>query len=274
MRTLQESTTDGVSLAAAGCAFFATLSLFPGISLLISLYGLVFDLPSVMPQLDVLRPMLPPPAFALIETRILQLIARPSAHLSAGLAISFLLTLWSSASAAKAVLSALNVAYDVTERRPFLRFQAIGLAMTLGAAIVAVLTIGTMVVLPAAIAFTGLFGTGAFMIQALTFLLVVAVVAVGMALLYAHGPSRPRLPGARVLPGTVLSTFLWLASSWALSEYVAKLANFDAMYGSLGAVVGIMFWFYVSAYAALLGAELNAQLEIAAGTHGAPPEAQ
>ena len=70
-------------------------------------------------------------------------------------------------------------------------------------------------------------------------------------------------PGARVLPGTALATFLWLVSSFVLSFYVAKLANFDATYGSIGAVVGIMLWFYVSAYASLLGAELNAQIELA-----------
>ena len=62
---------------------------------------------------------------------------------------------------------------------------------------------------------------------------------------------------------TALATLLWLVSSYVLSLYVAKLANFDATYGSIGAVVGIMLWFYVSAYASLLGAELNAQLELA-----------
>jgi membrane protein len=84
---------------------------------------------------------------------------------------------------------------------------------------------------------------------------------VGIGLLYAHGPSRTPPPGARVMPGTALATLLWLLSSYILSLYVGKLANFDATYGSIGAVVGIMLWFYVSAYAALLGAELNAQLE-------------
>ena len=173
------------------------------------------------------------------------------------------MTLWSSASAAKSVLSALNVVYDVTERRPFLRFQLIGLAMTLGGIVVAVVAIGVLLVLPPLVRFSGLSGIGAILIQISTFLSVIAAFAGGLVLLYSRGPARARVPGTRVLPGTLLATFLWLASSWALSAYVARLANFDATYGSIGAIVGIMFWFYVSAYAVLLGAELNAQLEIA-----------
>src|SRR6266700_1716055 len=139
--TVAAATTDQVSLGAAGCAFYATLSLFPAISILISIYGLVFDPASVVPQLAVLRDLLPAPAFLLIENRVLLLVSQPSGHLTAGLAIAFLISFWSSASAAKAVLSAINVAYDTLEQRPFLRFQLIGLAMTLSAVVCAVLAI-------------------------------------------------------------------------------------------------------------------------------------
>jgi membrane protein len=263
LRTLDASTSDHMSLAAAGCAFYATLSLFPAISMLISVYGLVFDLGSVLPQLEVLSHLLPPPAYALIEDRVTQLVAQPRGHLTIGLGIAFLVSFWSSASASKAVLSAMNVAYDTTERRPFLRFQLIGLAMTLSAVIGVVLAIAVLLVMPRLIQFSGLSAFGAALIQITSFGLVVGFFAVGLAVLYARGPSRTPPPGARILPGTALATLLWLISSYVLSLYVAKLANFDASYGSIGAVVGVMLWFYVSAYASLLGAELNAQLELA-----------
>ena len=263
LRTIEASTGDQVSLAAAGCAFYATLSLFPAISMLISVYGLVFDPSSVVPQLAVLRDLLPAPAFLLIEDRVMQLVAQPRGHLTIGLAIAFLVSVWSSASASKAILSAINVAYDTTERRSFIRFQLIGLAMTLGAAVCAVLAIAVLLVLPPLIQFSGLSEVGALLIQAASFALVVGFFAVGLALLYAHGPSRTPPPRAWVVPGTALATLMWLLSSYVLSLYVGRLANFDATYGSIGAVVGIMLWFYVSAYAALLGAELNAQLELA-----------
>lgn len=263
LRTFEASTSDHMSLAAAGCAFYATLSLFPAISMLISVYGLVFDINSVLPQLEVLRHLLPPPAFALIEDRVTQLLAQPRGHLTIGLTIAFLVSFWSSASASKAVLSAMNVAYDTTERRPFLRFQLIGLAVTLSAVIGVVLAIAVLLVMPRLIQFSGLSAFGAALIQVTSFVLVIGFYALGIAVLYARGPSRTRPPRARVWPGTALATFLWLVSSFVLSLYVAKLANFDATYGSIGAVVGIMLWFYVSAYASLLGAELNAQMELA-----------
>jgi membrane protein len=261
--TIHASTSDHVSLAAAGCAFYATLALFPAISMLISVYGLLFDPASVVPQLAVLRELLPTPAFLLIEDRVLQLVAQPREHLTTGLAIAFLVSVWSSASAAKAVLSAMNVAYDATDRRPFLRFQAIGLAITISAVVCVVLAIAGLIVLPRLIQFSGLSEVSAVLIQTASLGLVIAFFAIGLGLLYAHGPSRVPPPKARVMPGTALATIMWLLSSYVLSMYVGKLASFDATYGSIGAVVGIMLWFYVSAYAALLGAELNAQLEIA-----------
>ena len=245
LRTITASTTDHMSLAAAGCAFYATLSLFPAISMLISVYGLVFDPGSVVPQLEVLRDLLPTPAFALIEDRVLQLVAQPRGHLTIGLGVAFLVSFWSSASAAKAVLSAMNVAYDTTERRPFLRFQLIGLAMTFSAIVCAVLAIAVLLVLPPLIQFSGLSTFSATLIQIVSFGLVIGFFAMGLALLYARGPSRTPPPNARVAPGTVLATLLWLLSSYVLSQYIGKLANFDATYGSIGAVVGIMLWLYV-----------------------------
>jgi membrane protein len=239
------------------------LSLFPAISMLISIYGLLFDPGSVVPQLEVLRGLLPAPAYFLIADRVLELVAQPRAHLTISLTIAFLVSFWSSASASKSLLSAMNVAYDTTERRPFFRFQLIGLMMTLGAVICAMLSVAALLVLPLLIQFSGLSAFGAALIQIASSGLVVGFFAIGLFLLYAHGPSRTPPPGAPVVPGMVLATLMWLLSSYLLSLYVAKLANFDATYGSIGAVVGTMLWFYVSAYAALLGAELNAQLEIA-----------
>jgi membrane protein len=135
--------------------------------------------------------------------------------------------------------------------------------MTLTAVVGVVLAIAVLLVLPGVIQFSGLSAFGAALIQITSFLLVIGFFGVGLAVLYARGPSRTPPPGARVVPGAALATLLWLVSSYVLSLYVAKLANFDATYGSIGAVVGIMLWFYVSAYASLLGAELNAQLELA-----------
>ncbi len=111
--------TDQVSLAAAGCAFYATMALFPAISVLISVYGLAFNVVAVEQQLQVLRELLPAPAFTLIDERVHELVTQPNGALSIGLLVSLAVTFWSAATGTKSVISALNVAYDTTEPRGF-----------------------------------------------------------------------------------------------------------------------------------------------------------
>jgi membrane protein len=271
-RTLRASTTDRVSLAAAGCAFYATLALFPAISMLISVIGMILDPVTAEQQLALLSGLLPPPAFGLIDDRVRQLIAQGSGSLSANLLVSFLLTFWSSATGSKSVLSAVNVAYDVTEQRPFLRFQVIGLAMTLVAVLCAILAIGVLLLLPPAIAFLGLSSHGGGLIHAAGMTMLIGFFFVSIALLYRFGPSRQPPPRPRIKPGAALATVLWLIASELLSLYVSRIGTFGATYGSLGAAVGVMLWFYISAYAVLLGAELNARLEeLEEGAAANPP---
>ena len=255
------SITDRMTLAAAGCAFYATLALFPAISTLISVYGLAFNPSEVAAQLEVLHGLVPAPAFALISDRVQQLGSQPAGSLSTSLAVSFVLAFWSASTGAKSVLSALNVVHDVKEQRSLLRFQLTGLAMTLAAVLVAALAIALLVFIPAALAFVGLsrYSGGLLHIAAITLLL--GLFGVSLAAFYRIGPSRTPPPHQPIVPGVVLATLLWLAASTLLSWYVAHIASFGVTYGPLGAVVGIMLWFYVSAYAVLLGAELNARLE-------------
>jgi membrane protein len=260
-RTLRASTTDRASLAAAGCAFYATLALFPAISMLISVYGMILDPLTAEQQLTALSGLLPSPAFSLIEDRVHQLVDQTNGSLSLHLAVSFLLTFWSSATGSKSVLSAINVAYDVTEQRPFLRFQVIGLAMTLVAVLCAILAIGVLLLLPPAINFLGLSRHGGGLIHTVGLAMLIGFFFVAITLLYRFGPSRPTPQHPRITPGAALATVLWLIASELLSLYVSQIGTFGATYGSLGAAVGVMLWFYVSAYAVLLGAELNARLE-------------
>jgi len=258
---VKESISDRVSLAAAGCAYFATLALFPAISMLISVYGLAFDVLSVEEQLEVLRDLLPVPAFTLIDERVHMLVTQPSGTLSMGLLVSLVLTFWSAATGTKSVLSALNVAYDTTEQRGILGFQLIALTMTLSAISAAATAIAVLVFLPAVISFIGVSTHGAELVNWLSTIMLIVLVGGAIALLYRIGPSRRPPPNQHILPGALLATALWLIASVALSYYVSHIASFGVTYGPLGAVVAVMLWFYVSAYAVLLGAEVNAQLE-------------
>jgi membrane protein len=260
-QTMEEMISDRVSLSAAGCAFYATLALFPAISMLVFIYGLAFDPHTVEPQLANLRTLVPPPAFTLIEERVHALVAHRGATLQLGLIVSVAVTYWSASTGTKSLLSALNLAYGEVEQRGFIGFQVTGLGMTLAAIIAAVLGLAILVGLPTAIGFLGLSDYQAALLRTGGLGGLFLFVLGALALLYRFGPSRA--PGVRhvVMPGALVATLSWFAASELFSVYVTRVGRLDVTYGPLAAVVGVMMWFYVSAYVVLLGAELNAALE-------------
>jgi len=261
-RTGREMISDRISLVAAGCAFYGTLALFPAISMLVSIYGLAFDPVSVEPHLVLLRNLLPPLAFRLIEDRVHELVTRPQMALTLSLSLSIVITLWSAATGTKSMLTALNLAYEERERRSFLHFQVTAFTMTLVGLLGAASGLAMLVGLPTVLKFLGVNGSMGVTLHVSTLFGLLVFVVSALSLLYRFGPSRRAPRWVWVAPGATLATVLWLIVSVVFSFYVGHLSSYDAMYGSLGAVVGVMMWFYVTVYVVLLGAELNAELEL------------
>ena len=261
-RTWYQMISDRVSLAAAGCAFYATLALFPAISMLISLYGLVFDPTTVEPHLEVLRGLLPAPAVALISDRVHLLVTKPSSSLGISLLISAGVTVWSTTTGTKSLIAAINLAYEERENRSILRYQVTAFGLTLLAVVGAVLGLAALVGLPAVLGILGVATNQKVILQAISLALTLVFVVLALSLIYRYGPCRNTAKWRWVTPGSVLATFLWVAASVLFSFYVSDIATYATTYGSLGAFVGLMMWFFVSAYVVLLGAELNAELEL------------
>jgi membrane protein len=142
-----------------------------------------------------------------------------------------------------------------------IRFQFIAMGMTLVAVIGAALAIGILVFIPILVAFIGLSGYARLLVGLLSFAAMVGFVVTALGLLYRFGPAG----GGRVFyaPGAALATILWLLGSWAFGFYVGHFAAYSATYGPLAALIGLMMWFYLSAYIVLLGAEVNAALDTA-----------
>jgi membrane protein len=261
-RAVREVITDRMSLCAAGCAFYATLALFPTISMLVAIYGLVFDPTTVAPQMAVLRDLLPPSAFQLIADRVHMLVSKPAGTLGFSVLVSLMIALWSATTGTKSIIGALNLAYEERETRGFLRFQLTAFGMTLGAIMAAVVGLAALVVLPALVSFFGVSAYASLIARAASLGALVVFVLLALSLLYRFGPARRSASWLWITPGSAVATLLWLGVSALFSYYVQHLASYDATYGPLGAVVGVMMWFYVSAFAVLVGAELNAELEL------------
>ena len=190
------------------------------------------------------------------------LAATGPTKLSWGLALGLSVALWSAMNGTKAIISALNVAYEERERRGFLRLNLVALLFTLGGILGVVLALAVIVVVPAALAFAWPGPLAAAAVRACSFGLLLGFVMLGLALLYRFAPSRAGARWCWITPGSLLAAGLWLAASLAFSFYVGNFGAYDAAYGALGGVVVALLWFYLSAYAVILGAELNAELEL------------
>ena len=249
------------NLAAAGCAFYATLALFPAMTLLLALYGLAFNLRTVEPLLNLLRDFVPAEAHELIVAELHALLVRRPGAFGLEAAIGAVLTLWSALSGTRAMLAALTLAYDGEGRPAGWRLELTGLLMTLAAVVAAALSLALLVSLPAVLRHFGLPPRVRLPVHGLSVLMLTGLVATFFAALYSFGPPLRRGEVRIAVPGTVVATLAWLAASDLFSAYVGRMIGLGTLYGPIGTTAGLMLWFYVSAWVVLLGAEINAALE-------------
>ena len=249
-----------MGLVAAGCAFYGAFALFPAISLLISLFGLVFDPATVEPQLAAFRGLVPEGTYELIERRVHEVIASPRPRLELGALVSLGILLWSASAGTRALMSGLTFAQGAEERRGFLRFHMTALLLTLGIILAVAVSMALLLVLPLALDFVLASARSATLIHLGALLLFLLLVQTGIAVLYHVGPPERRGRIRFATWGSVLATLLWVAASIGFTWYVGRFASYDRMYGPLGVSVVLLLWFYIAAFAVLFGAELDAVL--------------
>jgi membrane protein len=151
--------------------------------------------------------------------------------------------------------------YDEEENRGFLKLNAVALLLTVGAILFGVITLILIAALPALLGNLGLSELARNLVSYLRWPLLVVVIMLALAVIYRFAPSRERPQWQWVTWGAVAATLLWLIGSVAFSIYVSNFGNYNKTYGSMGAVVILLLWLYLSAYVVLLGAELNAETE-------------
>jgi membrane protein len=260
-RVKQQLSEDRLSIIAAGVAFYFLLAVFPALTALVALYGLAFDPRQVSEQIAALRGMLPPQAADILLAQLHGLTQTDTAALSAGAIGGLLVAFWSASAGVRALMEALNVAYDEEEKRGFIKLYGTALLLTLAAIVGVMLAIGAVVALPVVIRFLGLTGLLQGVISYARWPILAVMMMLGLAIIYRYGPSRDQAGWSWVSLGAVAATVLWLGGSALFSLYVTSFANYNKTYGSMGAVVILLTWFLLSAYAVLLGAELNAEME-------------
>lgn len=259
-----------LSLFAAGIAFFGLLAVFPALTAFAALYGIFADTGMVYTTLSPLRGIVPPAAYDILGNQLIALSMREEATLGFGAVMAFLLSIWSAASGIKSLMAALNYDYVVKENRGFFHRTGIALGFTVGGLIMLMVVLALIVGLPAALELARVDKETIEAVVWVPWLAIAAIVVLALTVIYRYGPSRLVRQFRYEIPGAVVATTLWVFASVGFSIYVANFGDYNKTFGSLGAVVVLLMWFYLSAYAICIGAEINAELKRRAEARGQP----
>jgi membrane protein len=248
-------------LIAGGVTYALLLALFPALATLVSLYGLVFDASQIEKQVEALSGILPAQTQELLTQQLHQLVAASGSALGISATVGLVLTLWSASRGMSGMITALNIAYEEKERRGFFKLNAIALGLTLGLMVGGVVVIGLVAVVEAALQLLALGPATKWVLLVVEWPLLIVLVTLGLAVLYRYAPDRDRPQWRWVSPGAVTATVLWIVASIGFTVYVANFNSYDKTYGSLGGVIILLTWLYLSALMVLFGAVINAQSE-------------
>jgi membrane protein len=260
-RTYREMNSDRLLSISGGVAFFVLFAIFPAITALVSAYGIFFNAADISQNLSLMNDVVPSNVLDILREQATRIASQSNKTLSIGVIAGILVTLWSAMGGVKAMIDALNVIYEQQETRNFFKLSFVALLFTLGGFAAFLLAIGAVVVLPLLLSTIGLGGDTAALIQVLRWPALLVVLLVGLAVLYRYGPDRRAARWQWVSVGSVFASVVWIAASFLFSWYLVKFNTYNATYGSLGAVLAMMMWLWISSMVVLLGAELNSEIE-------------
>lgn len=261
LRTYREINDDRVTLIAAAVTYYLLLSLFPTITAFVSIYGLFAEPATVSEHINLLAAVVPEGGMEIINEQLTALTSTGETTLGIALLISVGIALWSASSGVKTMFEAMNVAYDEREERNFFVLNGTALLFTFAGVVGAMLLIGAAVFVPAVLSFVGLGEGFEWLLRIGSYVLLALVLLLGLAALYRFGPSRRQAKWRWVSPGALLASVIILVVSLLFSWYAANFGNYDATYGSLGGLIALLTWVWISVTAIIIGAELNSEAE-------------
>jgi len=251
---------DDIFALGAQLAYYLILSFFPFLLFLLTIVG--FSRLNTAEILVGLSTILPISAYGLIETTVVEVVETQNAGL---LGASLILTIWSASSGFRAVIKGLNKAYDIKEKRTFIKRAIVGIVFTLALVLVIMLTLAMLV-------FGEIIGEQLLKIVPFKeviksiwnisrYLIVVSMMVLIFASIYRYTPAK-KVPWREVYSGAIVSTLGWIIVSLGFSYYINNIANYSRLYGSVGAVFILMTWLYITSIILILGAEINSVFRI------------
>ena len=261
-RTWKESSKDNVSLVAAGVAFYGLLAMVPLLGATVLTYGLVATPETVLHNVKSLTTSLPKDVAKLIGDQLMNVVHTSGSKKGLGLLAALAVALWGARNAAGSLIIALNIAYEEEEKRGWLKVTLLSLVITAAAvllALIAAAAIGAMAELQSWLPSIGPVGVIAG--KVIAYVLLAAVAAAAAATLYRYGPSRAKAKWTWITPGSVFFAVGWVILTLGFGFYVSHFGKYDVTYGSLGGVIVLVTWLYLSSFILLYGAEFNSEIE-------------
>lgn len=256
---------DYIGLIAAGMAFYFLLAAFPGIAALISLYGLIADPTAITGQFAYFERFLPADAYSILIGQAEKVASSHEGILSLGIIIGLLVAVFSASKGVRALIQGLNIAYGARERRNIFALGMTGYVLTFVMMFYFLISLSLVAGVPLVVRLLFLDGLldGALMtlVTSARWPLLFFVGMLGLQILYYYGPCYKHPTWRWITWGSFVATILWLLSSVVFSYFVAHTASYSQVYGSLGAVIVLMLWFWLSALMIMFGAEINGVLE-------------
>lgn len=258
LRLYRRTEQAELDLIAAGVAFFGFLAIFPAVGVVIAIWGLAYDPSMIRTQVELLKPVLPPTALALVEQQVEALLSVRGVDLGWTTAISTLIAIWSARSGVAALIRGLNAIYHRPNRSgAWHQIQALVLTLVLVG-----LALGAMffqVVAPLIVQALPLSIDQATWLHRLNLILGLVLVVLSISLTYRMGPTHGPIRPPFFSWGLLVAVVLWVLAARLFMIYLVNFPSYNRVYGSIGAVVVLMIWLYVSAYAVLLGAAVDAE---------------
>lgn len=261
LRVKSEMDKDNLSIVAAGVAFYFLLSIFPALAAFISIYGLLNDPADAQQQVQSFSEIMPAEARNILLAQMQKLTAGSSSALGFGALFGLLLALWSTMKGTMALITALNIVYGETEQRGMIKLYLVAFLLTVGAVLFLVLSLSLIAVIPPILERLGIGSWIETAFNVARWPILALVVITMLSVVYRFAPSRSRPRWRWVNPGSLTAAALWLISTALFSWYVSSFGSYNETYGSLGALVILLMWFYITSYIFLMGGELNAELE-------------
>lgn len=261
LRVKAELASDHVGLIAAGVAFYALMAIFPAITALMALGGLVLEPAEVTVQLESLAEMMPKEAAQIILDQAVAVAGSEEAGLGLAFIIGLALAIYSASKGMGSLMEGLNVAYDEEETRGFIARTLWTLALTVFLIVGLILGLLAALAVPAILGFIALPDWLETLLALLRWVVLALMTVGGLAVLYRYGPSRDNAEWKWLSPGAIAASVIWIAASVGFSIYVSNFGSYNESFGSMAGVIILLMWLWISAFIVLLGAELNAEME-------------